>query len=204
MSLASYLKLDDELTQLLHRRREIDRELTQLENEIHQRETRYLDQTPDGNVSVGFHRYMAIAAGAPASSSSGAAAAATSQSQQSLQFLESGGLAGSALGGGVDASGQQRWVDGDRVFSSSSTTFRKVSVSVVIRKAFVRTVSLLIAHYYFALFRVPGSPCKPSRNWKCAPYHDPEVVAGVLPRAPLNARKSPSTKPKIGSAKVPV
>jgi chromatin modification-related protein EAF6 len=111
------LKLDQELTSLVQRKRELERSLTTLESQIHQMETRYLNETPDGNVCVGFANYMAIATGQP--------------SNQQQQQQQQGHLTAIENGSDMSLSTDVKWADRDRVFSQSSTTYRKVSVWIL-------------------------------------------------------------------------
>jgi chromatin modification-related protein EAF6 len=89
--------MDEELTSLLHRKRELDRHLAGLESQIYNLEDRYLEETSvDGNVVVGFAGYMSVAQGTSAPT-------------------QADGVFGSSA-----------VTETDRIFSNSSSTYRKV------------------------------------------------------------------------------
>ena len=100
--------MEEELGQLIHRKKELDRNIATLEVQIYNAEGRYLEQTQQfGNAIKGFDGYI------------GSAAAG-------------GGGAGGSGGLGTSSAASQYAAgipDTDRLFSHSSSTYKKVICS---------------------------------------------------------------------------
>lgn len=106
MSLEKVLALEDEITILLQRKREVERNLAALEVQLYNSEGRYLEQTLSlGNVAKGFDGYMQLAIG-------------------QRQTANSSAL--NVFGAGSTAV-QER----DRLFSQSSSTYLKVRLLII-------------------------------------------------------------------------
>jgi chromatin modification-related protein EAF6 len=95
-ALEKLLELDDELSAMIHRKKELERNLAALESQIYNVEGRYLEQTPLGNVIRGFEDFIM-----PASSS---------QMRQQVNVF----------GAAYPTANES-----DRAFSQSSATYRK-------------------------------------------------------------------------------
>lgn len=98
--------MEDELSQLIHRKKELDRNIATLEVQIYNSEGRYLEQTQQfGNTIKGFEGYLST-------TGSGGSSA-----------LNPGNLGSYAASGGIPET--------DRLFSHSSSTYKKVCISSV-------------------------------------------------------------------------
>ncbi|PLB52669.1 NuA4-domain-containing protein [Aspergillus steynii IBT 23096] len=104
-----YEKLRRELRDTLHRKRLMDKSMTQLEDQIFRFEQSYLEETTAGNIIKGFDNYI------KGSSNTGVGAT-------SLSF--SSGVGG---GGGGGTRRKAQVTDADRVFSRSSAGFMRDS-----------------------------------------------------------------------------
>ncbi|KAF2459880.1 histone acetyltransferase subunit NuA4-domain-containing protein [Lineolata rhizophorae] len=67
-----YEKLRKDLRGILQRKRDLDNELTKLEETIHQAESTYLEETTAGNIIKGFDNYIKGSAGGAGAGGSGA------------------------------------------------------------------------------------------------------------------------------------
>lgn len=128
LKLQKLLQMDDELQLLQQRKKELERTTAQLEVQLQNMERKYLEQTPNGNVSLGFGGCMAAfytETNGPSGStlSGGGYGGGSSSSRRASGHVNIFGQSGSSTTGGITESHIVQ--DSDMVFSMSSNTLRK-------------------------------------------------------------------------------